>query len=310
MTIDQVINVLAAITLFEMMVAIGLGVTFAEVTGVARDWRLLARAAAANYLGAPAAALGLLFLFQAQPLAAAGLLIAAVCPGAPYGPPFTSLARGNVVVAVGLMVLLAASSALAAPLLLQLLLPLMAGDQALQIDVVKMIATLLFAQLLPLGIGLGVRQWRPNLAERLKKPANQLTLVLNLGLLGLILVVQFEMLISIPLRAFAGMLLLVLATLTIGWLLGGPGAADRRTLAVTTAVRNVGVCLVIASSSFPGTPAVTAATAYGLFQTIVMAALAIAWGRLSPAAPVHPFAPEPRHERGASPMLTEVGHEP
>jgi bile acid:Na+ symporter, BASS family len=286
MTIDQVINILAAITLFEMMIAIGLGVTFGQVAGVARDWQLLVRAAAANYLGVPAAAVGLLLLFHAQPLAAAGFLIAAVCPGAPYGPPFTGLARGNVVVAVGLMVLLAGSSALLAPLLLQFLLPLMAGDQPLQIDAVKMVTTLLFAQLLPLCIGLGLRQWRPLLADKLKKPANLLSTLLNLTLLGMILIVQFELLISIPLRAFVGMSLLLLSTMAIGWLLGGPGSDLRKSLAITTAVRNAGVCLVIATSSFAGTPAVTAATAYGVFQTIVMAAIAIAWGRLhaAPAA--------------------------
>jgi BASS family bile acid:Na+ symporter len=303
MTIDQVINILAAITLFEMMVAIGLGVTFGQVVGVARDGRLLVRAAAANYMGAPAAAVGLLLLFHAQPLAAAGLLIAAVCPGAPYGPPFTSLARGNVIVAVGLMVLLAGSSALLAPLLLQFLLPLVAGDQALQIDAVKMVITLLFAQLLPLGIGLGVRQWRSSMADKLQKPANLVSTLLNLSLLGVILVVQFEMLIGIPLRAFAGMFLLLLATLAIGWLLGGPGNDMRKTLAITTAVRNAGVCLVIAASSFAGTPAVTAATAYGVFQTVMMAGIAIGWGRLHAApavaatvvAPNASFAAGPGH---------------
>ena len=48
-----------------------------------------------------------------------------------------------------------------------------------------------------------------------------------------------------------------------------------------TSVRNVGVSLVIATGSFPGTAAITSATAYALFQTIVMALVAVAWGRLS-----------------------------
>src|SRR5436309_2404361 len=125
MTIDQAISLLASVTLFELMVTIGLGVTFAEVAGVARNWRLVGKAALANYVCVPAAALGLLLLFRPGsldpgnfPFIAAGFLIAAVCPGAPYGPPFTGLARGNVVVSVGLMVILAGSSALLAPLLL------------------------------------------------------------------------------------------------------------------------------------------------------------------------------------------------
>jgi BASS family bile acid:Na+ symporter len=301
MTTDQIINLLAAVTLFEMMIAIGLSVTFTEVLGVARNWRLLIRAAAANYLGIPAAALGLLLLFNAQPLAAAGLLVVAVCPGAPYGPPFTSLAKGNVVAAVGLMVILAGSSALVAPLLLQFLLPMMADNQPLQINAGKIVTTLLLAQLLPLCIGLAVRQCRPQLADKLKKPANLLTTFLNLIMLGLILVVQFDMLTGIPLRAFGGMFLLLAATLAIGWLLGESGADNRKTLAVTSAVRNAGVGLVIVSGSFPGTPAVTAATAYALVQTIVVALIALGWGRLC-------VQPEswPGRQESAIPVRTEA----
>src|SRR5436305_14450542 len=87
MTIDKLINFLVTITLIEMMVAIGLSVTFADLAGVVRNWRLVARAALANYVCVPAATVGLLLLFAAHPMVAAGFLILAVCPGAPYGPP-------------------------------------------------------------------------------------------------------------------------------------------------------------------------------------------------------------------------------
>jgi BASS family bile acid:Na+ symporter len=281
MTIDQLISVLASVTLFEMMVAIGLGVTFADVLGVARNGWLLARAALANYVCVPAAAVGLLLWFHAPPLVAAGFLIAAVCPGAPYGPPFTGMARGNVAVAVGLMVVLAGSSALLAPLLLYFLQPVTTGSQSLEIDVGKMIVALLLTQLLPLCVGLLVRQRRPALAERLKRPANLLSLALNLALLGTIVVAQFPMLRAIPPHAFGGMLALVFAGAAAGWLLGGRSKDTRTAMTIAAAVRNVGVGLVIATASFPGTEAVTAATAFGLFQTAVMALAALAWGRLA-----------------------------
>src|SRR5215831_15457261 len=101
MTIDQLINVLVTITLIEMMVAIGLGVTFVDLAGVARNWRLVARAALANYVCVPAATVGLLLLIDPHPLVAAGFLILAVCPGAPFGPPCARIAGGNVPAAVG-----------------------------------------------------------------------------------------------------------------------------------------------------------------------------------------------------------------
>jgi bile acid:Na+ symporter, BASS family len=284
MTIDRIVNLLAMVTLFEMMATIGLGVTVAEVATVARDWRTVTCAALANYVIVPLVALGLLLLFHAAPLVAAGFLIAAVCPGAPYGPPFTGMAKGNVALSVGLMMILAGSSALLAPLLLRLLLPVVSGDARVQIDVAKMIGTLLGAQLLPLGLGLFVRHRHPALADRLRKPGQRLTVLLNLVLLAIILTVQFDTLIALPPRAFAGMTAFVGAGLAAGWLLGGPGRADRAAMAMATAVRNVAVTLVIAVASFPGTPAVTAATAFGLFQTILVALAALAWGRLAAAA--------------------------
>lgn len=286
MSIDRLINLLALVTLLELMVAIGLGVTCREVIQVARNWRLVAKAALANYVCVPAAATGLLLLFRPHsaepeqfPYVAAGFLVAAVCPGAPYGPPFTRLAGGNVVASVGLMVILAGSSAFIAPLLLQLLLPVASGQTGVHVDAGKMTSTLLLAQLLPLCVGLGIRQSRPVWAERLKPFADRLSLALNLATLTILVAVQFRMLVSIPPRAFAGMSALVLASMAAGWLLGGPGSANRKAMTMATSVRNVGVALVIATASFPGTKAVTATMAFALFQTIVMALAALAWGK-------------------------------
>ena len=285
--LNQLINVLASITLFEMMIAIGLGVALSDVWQVATDWRLIARAMLASYVVVPAAAVGLLVLFQATPFVAAGLLICAVCPGAPYGPPFTSVARGNVSVSVGLMVMLAGSSALMAPLLLQELLPFTLGllpaetgdSGPFTIDGGKIVATLLITQLLPICIGLGLRHWSPTLSDRIKVPANRLGMVLNLMTLGLILYTQFDMLLAVPLRGYLGMSLLVFVSVAAGWLLGG--GANRSAMVMATSVRNVGVALVIVTAAFGGTRAVAAATAFALFQTLAMALVALAWGRFS-----------------------------
>lgn len=279
MTLDQAINLLVTVTLIEMMIAIGLGVSFADLGAILRDWRLVARAALANYVVVPAATVGLLLLFNAQPMVAAGFLILAVCPGAPFGPPLTALAKGDVAVSVGLMGVLAASSALLAPLLLALLLPLVAGGEALSIDAGKIVTTLLVTQLVPLGVGLGVRRWHPKLADQLQGPANQLGKLLNLAAIVCILATQFHLLLEIRPRGFVGMLILLVASWAAGWLLGGPAAGTRTAMTLTTALRNVGVGLVIATGSFAETPAVTAVIAFGLLGVVGSLLLAAAWGR-------------------------------
>ena len=72
------------------------------------------------------------------------------------------------------------------------------------------------------------------------------------------------------------MLLLLAASLAIGWICGGPTLATRKTLAVTTASRNAAVGLVIVANSFAGTAAATAVVAFALlsiFGTLVSAIL-------------------------------------
>ncbi|HET6178684.1 MAG TPA: bile acid:sodium symporter [Candidatus Sulfotelmatobacter sp.] len=287
MGVVQLVNLLAAVTLIEMMVSLGLGVRASDVLSVGKQWDLLSRAFLANYVIVPGAALGLLLVFHASPMVAAGFLGAAVCPGAPYAPPFTSIAKGDVSLAVGLMVVLSASSAILAPVLLGFLLPLAVAHTEVKINILKMIGTLLGAQLLPLCVGLWIRDTRPLLAERLKTPATALSLGLNLLLLIVIISVQFQTLAEIHLRGYIGMMCLVLATLLAGSLVTRrPQSETGKSMIVTTCVRNVGVSLVIATASFPGTAAITSATAYAIFQTVTIAMAATAWGRLTPDVPV------------------------
>ena len=279
MSLDRLINILVTITLIEMMVLIGLRVTFAEIVATVRDWRLVARAAAANYLFVPLVAIALLIGFDVSPAVAAGFLILAVCPGAPFGPPFAGIARANVPVAVGLMVVLAGSSAILSPLLLRLLLPWVSGGEVPSVDLIGMVGALLLTQLLPLLLGLVVRHWRPRLAERLLSPFELVSKIMSLSVAGLILATQFRMLSEIRIKGFVGMLVLLAATLAIGWLAGGPGRDRRKTMALTTALRNVGVGLVIVTGNFAGTPAVSAALAYGIVEVAGALLLALWWGR-------------------------------
>ena len=279
MTTDQLINLLVTCACIVMMAAVGLGVPLAELARVARDWRLVARAFLANYVVVPAVAVGLLLLFDADPMVAAGFLIVASCPGAPFGPPITAIARGNLVASAASMVILAGSSALVTPFLLRMLLPLVSGGEPIQVNPARIISTLLLVQLVPLGIGLAVRRWLPASADRLQDPANLVGRVLGLAAVGSILIAHSRMLTAIRPTSFAGMVALLVASLAAGWLAGGPDCGGRKAGALTTSLRNVGVGLVIATGSFAGTQAVSAALAYGIVEIVGSLLVALWWGR-------------------------------
>src|SRR5262245_56966541 len=279
MSLDRAINILVTITLIEMMVLVGLRVTFADLAATAKNWRLVARAAVANYVLVPAVTVALLMLFHVGAMVAAGFLVLAVCPGAPYGPPFAGIARANVPLAVGLMAILAGTSTIVSPALLHVLLPWLSGGEAPQIDLIGMLGALLATQLLPLLVGLTVKHRRPRLADRLLAPFELVSKLLNLGVAGLTLGTQFGMLMDISIAGFAGMLILLVASLAIGWLVGGPEREDRQTMALTTSLRNVGLGLVIVTGNFAGTPAVSAALAYGIVEVLGSLVAALWWAR-------------------------------
>ena len=233
----------------------------------------------ANYLCVPVLTVALLSLFNANPMVAAGFLILAVCPGAPYGPPFAGIARANISAAIGLMVILSGSSAVISPLLLHVLLPWVSGGEAPRINVLAMLGALLITQLMPLVAGLMLNHWRPRFAQMLLNPLELVSKIMNLSVAGLILSSQFHMLTEIRIRGFAGMLLLLIGSLVIGWVAGGSGRDNRKTMALTTSLRNVGVSLVIVTSNFAGTPAVSAALAYGIVEVLGSLSAALWWRR-------------------------------
>ena len=283
MSIERLANLLVLVLLVEMMVTAGLNVSVSELVEVVGNVPLLFRAGLANYVLVPAMAILLLYIFQARPLVAAGFLLVAVCPAA---PPLTAMAKGNVPVSVGLMVVLAGSSAILAPLLLTILLPLVARGASLKFDAVKIATTLLMTQLLRLGVGLLVRFKLSQVAERLRRPANFLTAFLSVVVFALLVTLQYPTLSEIRWKSFAGICVLVLLCLAAGWIVGGRVTAIRRAVGMTTSARNIGVALVIATASFPESATVTTVILFAIFQTIGLLAIALWIGRsrLTPQA--------------------------
>lgn len=264
------LTVLVSLTLAEMMFAMGLRFSFSQlISSVTSNGWLTGRAFVANYLVIPGITAGMAVWFQLPPPAAIGLLILSIFPGAPYGPPFTLLARGDLALSIGLMVILAGSSVILAPLLQHLLLPLLPGTQvSMTISPGRLVGTLFIIQLLPLSAGLAVSQWWPKFSSVIVTPASQVSKVLNGLMIISIMVMQFRVFTGVGSRELAVMLALVGAGLGTGWLLGWPGKGNRITLSVITAMRNMSLSLGMAATAFPGSAVVTTVLVYSVVAGI------------------------------------------
>ena len=201
-TLIPVLNVTA---LVAIMLSMDLRVKVEEVVASARPARRLVLGLVANYVIVPGITIGLLYVFQADPMVSVGFFILAACPGAPIGPPITGIARGDIPWAIGMMLTLAALSALLSPGLLSVFLAGIGPELEFHINCLAIVRALLITQLLPLAVGLGIRHGAPRLTARIVKPVGLLANAMLLTLVVLIIATQYETLAAIKLRGWIGM---------------------------------------------------------------------------------------------------------
>jgi BASS family bile acid:Na+ symporter len=232
------------------MFGLGLGLTIGDIVAPLRQVRLLVVSLVANFLIVPAAAWALARLLSLEPDLQVGLLIFSAVAGAPLALKEAQLARGDMPFAVSLVTLQTVATVIYLPIALPLLIP------GIAVDTVAIAMPLILQILLPLGLGLLMNARYDEEAEMTRPVMSTVSslslavmLTLNLGNLGRVLGL-------LGTGAIAATILLVVVGFAAGWLLGGPRAAMRRTLALGTAQRNFAAAFVIGGGSFAERPTV------------------------------------------------------
>jgi len=239
--------VLVAMLVFVLssMLAMGLGLTVAQIIAPLRNGRLVAMSLVANFLLMPLAAVALAKMLRLHEALGVGLLLLGAAAGAPFLPTLAQIARGNLAFAVGLMVLLMVITVGYLPLVLPALLPTVTVNSG---DIAR---SLLLLMLLPLAGALAVNAKLPAAAARVKPVFDRLSTLGLLLVVFLQVVVNFTSVLSVfGTRGILASLLFIALGYGLGWLLGGPTADTRRVLGLGTAQRNIAAALVVGSQSF------------------------------------------------------------
>ena len=227
------------------MMAMGLGFTVRQIIDALRDVRLVLLALLANFVMMPLSALALDKMLGLDEPLGVGLLLVGAAAGAPFLPKLTELAKGNLPFAVGIMVLLAVGTVGYLPLLLPLLLP------GVTVNSEKIAGWLFLLTLVPLAIGLALRAWYGEIAARVKPVLDWVSNVSLVPLVCLLAAANIDKILHIfGTRGIVAGFLLIAMGFGIGWMIGGPGIATRRALALATGQRNIAAALVVANESF------------------------------------------------------------
>jgi BASS family bile acid:Na+ symporter len=252
-------SVLTYLFLFTMMLSIGLELTGRQVVRALADVPLMGRALAANLICVPLLGLVLVRLFPMPADAAAGILILAAAPGAPFAVQFTSKAKDAAAFAAALLLVLTAIALFLTPPLAGVLLR---ADTPLALPVGRVATAVVLYLIAPLVLGFALQRWVPGVAAALLRPATWCAAVSFPAVIVLTMAMKSAATRTLGAPALIALLLLVLGGMLIGWLLGGPETGTRRVLATSTGMRNVAVALLVALTSFPNADVEVAVLAF------------------------------------------------
>ncbi|TVS06758.1 MAG: transporter [Cyanobium sp. PLM2.Bin73] len=279
---------LVPLTLFTVMLALGVNLPLQAFQQWRRHWPLILRAELATCLLVPLAGWLLLSLPPAQALsieARHAIALMAACPSAPLILRKAGKSGGDASLAGLLQVCAAVLAIVTLPLLADLSGPVFAvqgWDLLLPRQVALQVGQV---QLLPLLLGLALARLLPERRPRLRlvldRLANGLLVLLVLAVLVRTapLLLQFS---SANLGAIGVMVLLVLFSLMLGYLLAGDQVAQsgqRITVALVTSMRNPGLALLLASTYAPEMPGVKLGILVYVLVTVLVSLPVLRWQR-------------------------------
>jgi BASS family bile acid:Na+ symporter len=256
------------------MLAMGTGLTVAQIIEPLRNIRLVLLALLANFLLMPAGAVALAKVLRLDEPFGVGLLLLGCAAGAPFLPKLAELAKGNLAFAVGVMVLLMVVTVGYLPIVLPVLLP------GVTVDPWQIARSLVLLMLLPLAAGLALKSYYEDFATRTKPVLDRISNVSLILLVLLITAANIEKVLQVfgTFGILAGLLFIALGV-GIGWLLGGPGVDTRRVMALGTGQRNIAAALVVASQSFEDPKVVVMVIVVAIVGLIVLMPLSRALAR-------------------------------
>jgi BASS family bile acid:Na+ symporter len=270
MTLQALILILLKSSIFLNVFAIGLEASTSEAAYLFRRPGELVRAFFAVNVLMPLFAAILALVFNLNPAVEIALVALAISPIPPLIPRKVAKATNSGSYAIGLLIALGVLAVVFVPIALEILehvvkVPLRMSSGS--------IAALVFMTiLLPIGLGVAVREILPNLAERLARPVSQIG---GIGLLACLVVILISAAPAIWTLIGNGTLValaaFVLVGAAIGHFLGGPEPENRAALAISTASRHPGIAAAVATANFPDQKLVTAAVLlYLLVNALVL----------------------------------------
>ncbi|MBK6805868.1 MAG: hypothetical protein IPG84_13920 [Betaproteobacteria bacterium] len=276
---EALMTVVAAATVFSVMFVIGLGIVPREFRWVWQHSGLVAKGLFSVLIAVPALALVVARAFDLARPVEIGILLMAISPGAPVALRRAIGAGGHHSFAPALQILVAVLAVVSMPVWIALLNEVYAGHAT--IDPAQLARQVFTAQLLPLGLGILIRYRRPTAAAWLESKLARIATGLLLLLAVLAIIDIGQVVVNAGPRIVLAIATVTALALAVGHLLGGPDPATRTAVAISSAIRNPGLALLVATLN-AAPPEITATVLAYLIVSAVAVIPYVAWRRRRP----------------------------
>lgn len=248
---EEILKSLIGLTFVALKFSLGLNIALEQITYLKTRQNLLLRSLLAVDVLVPIVAFLIVILLRVPPGIGIAILLMAASPGAPLTIRKAIKKEGNISYAASLQLTLALLAVVTTPLTIWLFFTFLPVDITFKVSAFKVAQQVIMAQFIPLGIGIFIREKFPAIADKIGNPLGKIAEILFLGVTLLIVVITFKFVLAINFPSFVAIILMVAASLAIGYFLGGQERDHRHTLALVSGTRNVGLAFLIASLNFP-----------------------------------------------------------
>lgn len=268
---SPLVSVGLPLALAVIMFGLGLSLTVADFTRIAKTPRIVAIALICQVLLLPAIAFGLVLLFGLSPILAVGMMLLAASPGGTTANLFSHLFHGDVALNVSLTAVNSVIAVVTVPVVTNFAIGYFDpsdGADSIGLQVGKVVQVFAIV-LVPVAIGMLVRHWSAAFAARMDRPVRiGSALTLLLVIVGTI-VSERETLGSSLADVGAIAVAFCLFSLTIGFFVPRLlGAADRQSIACSMeiGIHNSTIAITIAISVLGSTEMAIPAAVYGVLM--------------------------------------------
>ena len=276
---QRIVQFAVPVFVVSTMLNVGLTQTLSDILRHLTRWGFVARMLLANFVLVPLLMIVVTRIVSFDPALEAGLLIFALCAGAPFLIKLTQRAGHDIALGAAVMMLLMAVTVLYVPIVLPLVLV------GVSVDAWAIARSLLVQMILPVAVGMLAARFLPDLARPVQPWVAKLGNYALYVVIGATLIGYFpDMLNIVGTGAILVALAFVAAAFGIGYLMGAGKDHLEDVGGLGTAQRNTAAGLIIATQNFTNPDELVMMTLASTLGIVLLLAIARAIGRDNPEA--------------------------